>query len=101
MKPLLTGDIKEQGRKLIATLTVVIGGLKDLNATVPAAQALAKRHVAYGVTLAHYARVGAALLWTSIDGTWRGFHCGCGRRLAGGLYRYIGCHDCSRVFVTY
>ncbi len=65
---MFTGDIKEQGRKLVATLTFVIGGLKDHEAVIPADQALAKRHVAYGVMLAHYAPVGAALLWTLSTG---------------------------------
>jgi nitric oxide dioxygenase len=64
VKPLFKGDMKEQGRKLMGTLAVVVNGLSDLDAILPAASALAKRHVAYGVTPGHYAPVGAALLWT-------------------------------------
>src|ERR1700743_133483 len=64
VKPLFKGDMKEQGRKLMGTLAVVVHGLTDLNAILPAASALAKRHVAYGVTSDHSAPVGAALLWT-------------------------------------
>ena len=64
VKPLFKGDMTEQGRKLMRTLAVVVNGLGDLNAILPAASALAKRHVAYGVTPGHYAPVGAALLWT-------------------------------------
>lgn len=64
VRPLFRGDIKEQGRKLMATLAVVVNGLTDLDAILPAASALAKCHVAYGVKPAHYAPVGAALLWT-------------------------------------
>src|SRR5271170_1905482 len=64
VKPLFRGDMKEQGRKLMATLAVVVNGLSNLDAVLPAASALAKRHVEYGVTAAHYAPVGAALLWT-------------------------------------
>ncbi len=64
VKPLFKGDMTEQGRKLMATLAVVVNGLGDLDAILPAASALAKRHVAYGVTPGHYAPVGAALLWT-------------------------------------
>ena len=64
VKPMFKGDIKEQGRKLMTTLAVVVNGLDNLPAILPAASALAKKHVAYGVTPQHYAPVGAALLWT-------------------------------------
>jgi hemoglobin-like flavoprotein len=64
VKPLFRGDMKEQGRKLMATLTVVVNGLSNLDAILPAASALAQRHVAYGVKPGHYAPVGEALLWT-------------------------------------
>jgi hemoglobin-like flavoprotein len=63
-KPLFKGDMREQGRKLMGTIAVVIGSLHDLPAILPAASALAKKHVAYGVKASHYAPVGAALLWT-------------------------------------
>ncbi len=36
----------------------------DLDSVLPAASALAKRHVDYGVKPAHYEPVGEALLWT-------------------------------------
>ncbi len=64
VKPLFRGDMKEQGRKLMATLAVVVKGLDNLEAILPAASALAKRHVGYGVKAADYTPVGAALLWT-------------------------------------
>src|ERR1700693_4234501 len=64
VKPLFKGEMMEQGRKLMGTLAVVVNGLGDLNSILPAASALAKRHVSYGVTPGHYAPVGAALLWT-------------------------------------
>jgi hemoglobin-like flavoprotein len=64
VKPLFRGDMAEQGRKLMATLAVVVHGLDNLASVLPAASALAKRHVGYGVQAAHYASVGAALLWT-------------------------------------
>jgi nitric oxide dioxygenase len=56
--------MKEQGRKLMATLAIVVYGLSNLESVLPAARALAKRHVDYGVKAADYAPVGAALLWT-------------------------------------
>ena len=64
VKPLFRGDMKEQGKKLMATLAVVVNGLGNLQSILPAASALAKRHVVYGVKAADYAPVGAALLWT-------------------------------------
>jgi nitric oxide dioxygenase len=64
VKPLFRGDMKEQGRKLMGTLAVVINGLGNLESILPAASTLAKNHVAYGVKAEHYAPVGAALLWT-------------------------------------
>jgi hemoglobin-like flavoprotein len=64
VKPLFKGDMKQQGAKLMATLAVVVNGLSNLQTILPAASALAKRHVDYGVSAADYAPVGAALLWT-------------------------------------
>jgi hemoglobin-like flavoprotein len=51
----------------------VVNGLGDLPSVLPAASALAKRHVGYGVRPEHYAVVGEALLWTlarGLDGQW-------------------------------
>lgn len=64
VKPLFHSDMKEQGRKLMATLAVVVNGLSNLDTILPTASALAKRHVDYGVKAADYEPVGAALLWT-------------------------------------
>lgn len=64
LKPLFKTDIKEQGKKLMTMITVAVRGLGDLGKLVPAVQDLGKRHVAYGVTDAHYDTVGAALIWT-------------------------------------
>ena len=68
VKPLFSGDMAEQRRKLMATLAVVVGGLTDLPSVLPAASALAKRHVAYGARPEHYPVVGDALLWTLARG---------------------------------
>jgi hemoglobin-like flavoprotein len=64
VKPMFKGDIKEQGRKLMATLGIVVTGLTRLETVLPAASALAKKHVSYGVKDEHYPIVGSALLWT-------------------------------------
>jgi hemoglobin-like flavoprotein len=64
VKPLFRGDMAEQGRKLMATLAVVVNGLTDVESILSAASALARKHVLYGVKAEHYAPVGVALLWT-------------------------------------
>lgn len=64
VKQMFKGDMAEQGRKLMATLAVVVNGLGNLEAILPAASALARRHISYGVKPSHYASVGEALLWT-------------------------------------
>lgn len=64
LRPLFPADITEQKQKLMAMITVAVKGLDNLVTIVPAVQALGRRHVAYGVTEAHYATVGSALLFT-------------------------------------
>ena len=65
VKPYFEGsDMAEQGAKLMATLGVVVNGLRDLDKIVPVAQDLARRHVDYGVQAEDYAKVGASLLRT-------------------------------------
>ena len=68
LRALFTGDMKAQGRKLMAAIATVVNGLDDPDAIAPAVCDLAKRHVAYGVRPEHYAPVGAALLWTVEQG---------------------------------
>lgn len=68
-----SADMAEQGAKLMATLGTVVAGLKRPEQVVPAAQALARRHVGYGVQESHYASVGAALLWTLREGLGEAF----------------------------
>src|ERR1700681_5082428 len=57
-------DLTEQRRKLMAALAVVVNGLGNLETILPAASALAIRHVSYGAKAEHYPVVGGALLWT-------------------------------------
>jgi hemoglobin-like flavoprotein len=64
VKPLFRGDLEEQGRKLMAMLAAVVNGLGNLETILPAASALAKRHIDYGGKAADYEPVGTALLWT-------------------------------------
>ena len=64
LKPLFRGDMKEQGRKLMAMISVAVHGLPRIEAIAPAVQDLGRRHARYGVRPQHYDTVGAALLWT-------------------------------------
>lgn len=68
VKPLFKGDIKEQGKKLMATIGMAVSSLDRLPQLVPVVQDLGKRHAAYGVRDEHYDKVAAALLWTLEQG---------------------------------
>jgi nitric oxide dioxygenase len=64
VKAMFPTDMTEQRKKLMATLAVVVNGLSNLESILPAASALAVRHVGYGAKPEHYPVVGGALLWT-------------------------------------
>ena len=64
VRAMFPDDMSEQRKKLMATLAIVVNGLNNLDTILPAASALAKRHVGYGAEAMHYPVVGAALLWT-------------------------------------
>ena len=64
VKAMFPADLTEQRKKLMATLAVVVNGLGNLKSVLPAASALATRHVSYGARAEHYPVVGVALLWT-------------------------------------
>ena len=61
-------DMKEQKAKLMGMLGTAVSNLHRLEEILPAVKALGERHKGYGVTAAHYAPVGAALLWTLEQG---------------------------------
>jgi nitric oxide dioxygenase len=64
VKPMFSGDITAQGKKLMQALTVVVNGLSNIEQVVPIAQKLAQNHLNYGVEPEHYNVVGEALIWT-------------------------------------
>src|SRR5439155_8260934 len=53
LRAMFHGDMQAQGRKLMQTIAVVVNALDKLETIVPAVQAPARRHVAYGVRAAH------------------------------------------------
>jgi hemoglobin-like flavoprotein len=64
LRTLFVGDMLDQGRKLMAMLSVAVASLDDPDTFLPVIRALGQRHVGYGVLEEHYASVGAALIWT-------------------------------------
>ena len=68
LKAIFKGDMKLQGRKLMAMLGTVVYGLGDVARLAPAVKDLGRRHDGYGVQPAHYHTVGEALLWTLKQG---------------------------------
>ncbi len=73
LRPLFKGDMTEQGRKLMAMIATVVGGLTRLESIVPAVEALGQRHGEYGVQPSHYGTVGEALLWALEQGLGEAF----------------------------
>jgi len=73
VRSMFPADMSAQRGKLMATLAAVVNGLNHLQSILPAASALAKRHVTYGARPEHYPVVGAALLWTLEKGLGNGW----------------------------
>ena len=68
LKPLFKGDMRMQGRKLMAMLDTVVHGLSSPDRLAPAMRQLGQRHKGYGAKPAHYNTVAEALLWTLKQG---------------------------------
>jgi nitric oxide dioxygenase len=64
LRPMFSGSLPEQGRKLMQVLATIIHRLEHIESLLPSIDDLARRHVQYGVEERHYATVGEALLWT-------------------------------------
>lgn len=62
IRPLFRNDVETQGQKLMQVLTSVVRSLSNLTPLFQTIDALAERHVGYGVRNAHYAPVGRALI---------------------------------------
>ena len=59
-----TTDMKEQKKKLLGALVLVIQNLRRPDVLAPALKGLGQRHATYGVQPEHYPIVGAVLLDT-------------------------------------
>ncbi len=73
LRSLFKGDMKEQGRKLMAMFATAVGGLTQLESIVPAVEALGQRHGKYGVQPSPYGTVAEALPWTLEQGLGEAF----------------------------
>ena len=64
LRRLFTGNMEQQGAKLMQMITAAVNGLNRLEALLPVARQLGARHGTYGVRDEHYDTVATALLWT-------------------------------------
>lgn len=72
-KMLFACDMRQQGRKLVQMLAVIVAGLDTPEKLIPAMHALGQRHVGYGATIEDYQAVGEALLYAlqiTLDEKW-------------------------------
>jgi hemoglobin-like flavoprotein len=73
LREMFPADLKEQGRKLMQMLAMIVSGLDRLDTLAPAVEDLGRRHVSYDVRADHYPTVGNALLWTLEKGLGESF----------------------------
>jgi nitric oxide dioxygenase len=64
LRTMFSGDLKDQQKKLLAALALVVGSLHKPDRILPNVKKLAVKHLDYGVTPEHYTYVGNALLRT-------------------------------------
>lgn len=64
LRTMFKGDMKEQRRKLLSALALVVRSLDAPEKIIAPVQKLAVKHLDYGVTPIHYTYVGNALLRT-------------------------------------
>lgn len=68
LRRMFKSSIEDQSQKLIDMLSAIVMHLDQLNTLTGEIEALAIRHVHYGIRPEHYKAVGAALLWTLKQG---------------------------------
>ena len=64
LRVLFKPEMQAQTKKLMTMITFVISKLQTLEDIISEVNALAQRHVRYGVRAEYYQTVGLALLWT-------------------------------------
>jgi len=73
LRRMFKGDMKEQGKKLMATLKIAVKSLDDIEGLIPVLQNLAATHVNYGVKVDDYTPVGNALIFALKTGLGEAF----------------------------
>ena len=74
LRSLFKGDMTEQGKKLMSTISLCVRSLDKLDDILPAVQNLGRKHTAeYKVPDSSYDTVGEALLWTLGQGLGEAF----------------------------
>lgn len=68
VRQLFKSDVKEQSRKLMSMVTLVVSKLDKLDTILNELKGLAVRHNKYGTKKEHYQVVGECLLWTLKQG---------------------------------
>jgi hemoglobin-like flavoprotein len=68
LRQLFSGQMVDQGRKLMDMLAFAVHQLDQPDLLLPAVRQMGARHTRYGVRESHYETVGAALLWTLEQG---------------------------------
>jgi hemoglobin-like flavoprotein len=63
MRGQFRADITSQGKKLLDMMQSIVGGLDDMDALLPAARELGRRHHYYGVRDEDYDTVREAMMW--------------------------------------
>ena len=64
LRSLFHGNMREQGRKLMGTLALIVDSIDQLEQLLPSVRELGVRHANYRVEEHHYATLADALLWT-------------------------------------
>ena len=93
LRRLFTGDMGEQGQKLMRMIAIAVNGLDRLPEIIPAIEDLGRRHRDYGVSTADYDKVGAALLWTLEGALGSPLDTGVADCVAGRLHPHRRYHD--------
>jgi hemoglobin-like flavoprotein len=68
VRSMFTGDMRQQSRKLMGMLSMIVSKLDKLETLLDEIKMLAQRHDKYGAQPAHYQVVGECLIWTLAKG---------------------------------
>ena len=64
LRPLFRGELREQGRNLVAMMSIAVRQLHQPEKVAQGLRELGQRHAGYGVQAQHYAALGTALILT-------------------------------------